>query len=99
MSAQPVHEDDPQDPRVILRDLPPVERPEFLRQYRAAVEAARDDVSQYRALQLLLRRWSLVVTSTRQPGYHGAVSDAKAGVGRYVPLDEALAAERARRAS
>ncbi|WP_285707087.1 DUF6247 family protein [Microtetraspora sp. NBRC 16547] len=99
MSAQPVHEDDPQDPQTILWGLPERERDEFLRQYRAAVEAARDDVAQYAALRLLLHRWSLVVVAANQPGYYEAVRDAKAGTGRYVPLEEALAAERARRAS
>ncbi|WP_283134690.1 hypothetical protein [Rhizohabitans arisaemae] len=40
MSGQPACEEDPQDPLVILHDLPKRERPEFLRQYRTAVDAA-----------------------------------------------------------
>jgi hypothetical protein len=42
MSAEPVEVDDPNDPEVILRDLPERERAEFLRQYHGAVDAACD---------------------------------------------------------
>ena len=41
-SAGPVHDGDPDDPELILRDLPEGERGEFLRQYREAVDAAHD---------------------------------------------------------
>ncbi|GIH73024.1 MULTISPECIES: DUF6247 family protein [Sphaerimonospora] len=99
MSAQPVHMEEPEDPKAILRGLPERERGEFLRQYQAAVEAARDDVAQYPALRLLLRRWHLVVVAANQPGYYEAIRAAKAGVGRYTQLEDALADERARRAS
>ncbi|MFF4417443.1 DUF6247 family protein [Streptosporangium sp. NPDC001559] len=94
MSAQPV-EEDPQDPQVILRDLPARERTEFLRQYRAAAEAARDDVARYKDLNRLLYRWHLVVIATTRPGYYEAIQQAKTGPG--VPLMEALEAEVARR--
>ncbi len=99
MSAQPVHQEDPEDPNEILRGLPKREREEFLRQYRAAAQAARDDITQYAALRRLLHRWSLVAIAANQPGYYEAIEDAKAGTGSYTPLDKALAAERARRAS
>jgi hypothetical protein len=39
MSAEPAEVEDPNDPAVILRDLPEQERAEFLRQYHAAVDA------------------------------------------------------------
>jgi hypothetical protein len=39
MSAEPIQVDDPNDPEVILRDLPERERAEFLRQYHEAVDA------------------------------------------------------------
>ncbi len=94
MSAQSI-EEDPQDPQVILRDLPARERPEFLRQYRAAVEAARDDVARYRDLGRLLRQWHMVVIATARPGYYEAIQQAKTEPG--VPLMEALEAELARR--
>jgi hypothetical protein len=37
------------------------------------------------------------VVATNQPGYYEAIEDAKNGVGRYVPLEDALEAEFARR--
>ena len=98
MSAQPVFEDDPQDPSVILASLPARERPEFLRQYRDATQAALRDVAQYKALRQLLQRWSLAVIATNRPGYYEAIEDAKAGRGDAVPLAQAIAAELARRA-
>ncbi|MFI0422454.1 DUF6247 family protein [Spongiactinospora sp. 9N601] len=97
MSAQPIHQEDPRDPQVILRNLPERERPEFLRQYRAAVDAARDDVSHYQHLQRLLRHWSLVAIAANRPGYYEAIEEAEAGEGRSVPLEQALADEFARR--
>ncbi|WP_162795065.1 DUF6247 family protein [Nonomuraea lactucae] len=98
MSAQPVHEEDPQDPQVILRDLPARERPEFLRQYHAAATAALQDVAQYKKLKQLLHHWSLAVIATNQPGYYEALEQAQAGLGETVPLEDAIAAELARRA-
>ncbi|KAB2349509.1 DUF6247 family protein [Actinomadura rudentiformis] len=97
MSAQPVRQEDPQDPQVIMRSLPQRERPEFLRQYKAAAAAARDDLGEYKKLKRLLHRWSLAVVATNQPGYYEAIEDAKNGVGDTVPLDAAIAAEIARR--
>ncbi|GAA1022320.1 MULTISPECIES: DUF6247 family protein [Acrocarpospora] len=96
MSAQPI-EEDPQDPQVILRGLPVRERPEFLRQYRQAVEAARDDLASYTALKRLLHRWHLTVIATNRPGYYDAIQEAKEGAGATTPLDEAIADELARR--
>jgi hypothetical protein len=96
MTAQPVHQEDPQDPEVILRDLPQREREHFLSEYHAAVDKAHE-LAGYRALRQLLRRWSLTVVATNQPGYYEAIEDAKNGVGRYVPLEDALEAEFARR--
>jgi hypothetical protein len=96
MSAQPVHEEDPRDPAVILRDLPERERAEFLRQYRDAVEAARDPAG-YANLQRVLRVWSLATVATNQPGYYEAIEDAKNGIGEVHPFDEAIAAELASR--
>ncbi|MBO3753108.1 hypothetical protein J5X84_44325 [Streptosporangiaceae bacterium NEAU-GS5] len=96
MSAEPIHAD-PEDPEEILRSLPARERPEFLRQYREAVSAARDDLASYTALKRLLHRWSLAVIATNQPGYYQAVADAKNDVGPVTPFQEALDAELARR--
>ncbi|WP_119728126.1 DUF6247 family protein [Thermomonospora amylolytica] len=97
MSAQPVHYEDPQDPQVIMRDLPPRERETFLRQYRAAAQAAAADPAKYRDLQRLLHAYSLIVVATGRPGYYESLEEAKEGTGDTVPLDEAIAAELARR--
>lgn len=80
---------------MILRDLPEQERPEFLRQYRAALEAARDDVARHKDLRQLLHRWRLVVVAATRPGYYEAIEAARTGTG--VPLDEAIGAELAHR--
>jgi hypothetical protein len=99
VSAQPVEHHDPQDPRDpqrILTGLPERERAEFLRQYREAVDAAHDPVG-YKNLQRILRVWSLAVIATNRPGYYQAIQDAKDGIGASYPLDEAIAAELARR--
>ena len=42
MSTESAEVENPNDPAVILRDLPEQERVEFLRQYHAAVDAAHD---------------------------------------------------------
>jgi hypothetical protein len=44
VSAEPAGVEDPNDPEVILRDLPEPERSEFLRQYHEAVDAAHDPI-------------------------------------------------------
>jgi Family of unknown function (DUF6247) len=64
MSAEPVHVEEPDDPVVILRDLPERERSQFLRQYHEAVDAAHDPAG-YRQLQRLLHAWRLTVAATR----------------------------------
>lgn len=97
MTAQPVHDEDPQDPQVILRELPERERPEFLRQYREAAQAALVNVAQYKALQRLLHRWSLVAIAANRPGYYEEIEKAKAGLGGKVSFEEAIAAELASR--
>jgi hypothetical protein len=102
MSAEPVPPEDPNDPQVILRDLPERERPEFLRQYLAAVDAAHD-LAGYRQLQRLLHAWRLTVIATRQPGYYEELDAARHGTARTVPADavpawrDRWAAARARR--
>jgi hypothetical protein len=53
MSAESAEVEDPNDPAVILRDLPEQERAELLRQYHAAVDAAHDPAG-YRQLRRLL---------------------------------------------
>lgn len=79
MSAQPVRQEpDPRDPQVIHDRLPAGERPEFLRQYRAAADAARADIAKYRALQDLLARWALTAEALNDPAYNEALAEARA---------------------
>lgn len=89
MSAEPVHAEDPDDPEVILRDLPEQERVEFLRQYHEAVDAAHDPTG-YPRLRSLLHAWRLTVAATRQPGYYEELEAVRNGTARTTPADEAI---------
>jgi|SRR5579859_4898047 len=89
MSAQPVYAEEPDDPEVILRDLPERERAEFLRQYHEAVDAAHD-LAGYRRLRSLLHVWRLTVAATRQPGYYEELRTVRDDVARTTPADEAI---------
>jgi hypothetical protein len=69
MSAQPVHEPDPDDPVEILRVLPERFHEQFLAEYyEAAGEAARQ-VDGYRQLHNLLRRWRLSAVAFSAAGF------------------------------
>jgi hypothetical protein len=81
MSAEPVQVEDPNDPEIILRDLPEREHAEFLRQYHEAVDAAHDPAG-YRQLQQLLRAWRLTVIATSQPGYYQELATVRSGTAR-----------------
>ncbi len=71
MSAQPVHEPDPDDPVEILRVLPARFHEQFLAEYyQAAAEAARR-VDGYRQLHDLLRMWRLSAVAYAEPGFAG----------------------------
>jgi hypothetical protein len=89
MSAEPAQVEDPNDPEVILRDLPERERDEFLRQYHEAVDAAHEPAG-YRRLQQLLHAWNLTVIATSQPGYYEELDAVRNGTARTVPADEAI---------
>lgn len=78
MSAEPVQVEDPNDPQIILRDLPEREHAEFLRQYHEAVDAAHDPAG-YRQLQQLLHAWRLTVIATGQPGYYQELAAVRSG--------------------
>lgn len=103
MSAQPIDQEDPRDPEVILERLPEQERGEFLRQYQEAVEAAHDPAG-YKRLQQVLHVWSLAVIATNRPGYYDNLGAVTKGTARTVPVEAAvpdwqqrLAAARAQR--
>jgi Family of unknown function (DUF6247) len=69
MSAQPVHEPDPDDPVEILRVLPERFHDQFLAgYYEAASEAARQ-LGGYRQLHDLLRRWQMSAAAFSAPGF------------------------------
>jgi O-succinylbenzoate synthase len=89
MSAEPVRDEDPSDPEVILRDLPERERAEFLRQYHQAIEAARDPAG-YGRLRRLLHTWRLIAVAASQPGYYEALKAVRDGVVRTTPAEEAI---------
>ena len=89
MSADPVRDEDPSDPEVILRDLPERERAEFLRQYHEAVEAARDPAG-YGRLRRLLHTWRLIAIAASQPGYYETLEAVRDGVARTTPAEEAI---------
>lgn len=99
MSAQPVHDEDPRDPQVILRDLPEREQAAFLQQYHEAVEAARDPAG-YKRLAACLRMWGIRARLIPQvlaerPNYYEEVEAARRavrdGTMETVPIEQAIA--------
>jgi hypothetical protein len=89
MSAEPVQPEDPNDPEIILRDLPEQERSQFLRQYHQAVDAAHDP-SGYRRLQQLLHAWRLTVIATSRAGYYDELEAVRSGTAQTTPAQEAI---------
>jgi Family of unknown function (DUF6247) len=89
MFAEPVRIEDPNDPEVILRDLPERERAEFLRQYREAVEAAQDPAG-YRQLRRLLHAWRLTVIAASRAGYYEELAAVRNGTAQTRPAEEAF---------
>ena len=89
MSAQPVSQEDPRDPQVILGGLPEQERAEFLRQYHDAVAAAHDPAG-YKRLQQVLHMWSLVVIAANRPGYYEDLAAVRHGAGQAVSAESAI---------
>jgi Family of unknown function (DUF6247) len=89
MSAEPVQVEDPNDPEVILRDLPERERGQFLRQYHEVVDAAHDPAG-YRRLQQFLHAWRLTVIATSRAGYYEELDALRNGVVQTMPVEEAI---------
>ena len=89
MPAEPVQVEDPNDPEVIVRDLPEQERAEFLRQYHEAADASRDPVG-YRQLQRLLHAWRLTVIATSRAGYYEELAAVRSGRAQTRPAEEAF---------
>jgi hypothetical protein len=89
MSAEPVQVEDPNDPEVILRDLPEQERGPFLRQYHEAVDAAHDPAG-YRRLRQMLHAWRLTVIATGRAGYYEELEAVRNGTAQTTPAEEAI---------
>lgn len=100
MSALPAESphENPRDPRVILAQLPDEdERSAFLRQYREALDAARDPDG-WEELSRVLRLWHGHILMMRQPGYREARERARRPeTGTWLSLDQALAHARSTR--
>jgi hypothetical protein len=95
MSAQPVHEPDPDDPVEILRVLPDRYRDQFLREYYAAAAEAARQVGEYRQLHELLRLWRLTAAAQSDPGFATRLAAVREAVRTgslegSVPIEEAV---------
>ena len=92
MSAQPVHEHDPDDPLEILQVLPARFHEQFLAEYATAAETARR-VEGYRILHDLLRLWRLTAAAYAEPGFEDRLANVREAVRvgsmeGSVPVDE-----------
>lgn len=92
MTAQPIHEPDPDDPVQILRILPEEYRAQFLDEYSAAVEEARRP-EHYHQLHELLRLWRLRAVAYSDPGYQARLDAARHGrPDDFVPAEQLISA-------
>jgi hypothetical protein len=95
MSAQPVHELDPDDPVEILRTLPVRFHDQFLREYYGAAAGAARQVGGYRQLHDVLRLWRLTATVQSDPGFADRLAAIREAVRTgnlegSVPIDDAI---------
>jgi uncharacterized protein DUF6247 len=103
VTAQPVdpYGDDPRDPEWILSALPERFKEPFLREYRSAVDGARE-VGGYRTLSELLRLWSLRAVAYGQADFFeraGQAANAQRNPDLFTPIERVVPdwAERTRR--
>jgi hypothetical protein len=88
MSVQPAeYYEDPLDPQRIVRELPDRERTNFLADYRAALDGARDPAG-WGHLRRILRLWSRMVIATNRPGFYEAQEAALTGTGGGMLLED-----------
>lgn len=90
MTAQPI-EPDPvgeDDPAVVHARLPEQYRAEFLREYRAAAQAAMRDLGAYRELARVLRRWRLRAVMYSRPGFTERAAASATSRPDDVPVEE-----------
>ncbi|MGD9620654.1 MAG: DUF6247 family protein [Mycolicibacterium sp.] len=75
MTAESAYGPDPDDPTHILSLLPDRWHDQFLFEYRAGLDAARE-VGQWPGLRALLHRWRLRAIAYADPGFHAAAQSA-----------------------
>lgn len=68
--------------------LPKQHRAEFLREYRAAAQAAMGDLGAYRELARMLRLWRLRAAMYSQPGFADRAAAAATARPDDVPIEE-----------
>jgi hypothetical protein len=91
MSAEPVHEADPDDPVEILRVLPARLHDQFLREYYAAAALAARQVGGYRQLHDVLRLWRLTAVSQSDSGFADRLAAVREGsLEGSVPIEDVV---------
>ncbi len=75
MTAESAGGPAPEDPMRILALLPERWHEQFLAEYRAGLDAARE-VGQWPRLRALLHRWALRATAYSDPDFHAAAQAA-----------------------
>ncbi|GAB7146038.1 DUF6247 family protein [Mycobacterium riyadhense] len=76
MTAESAYDPDPDDPTQILALLPDRWHEQFLAEYRAGLDAARE-VGQWPRLRTRLHRWRLRATAYADPGFDAAAQAAR----------------------
>jgi Family of unknown function (DUF6247) len=89
VTAQPVYDQDPDDPVEILRALPEQHHSQFRAEYAAAVEMARRP-EQFRQLHELLRLWRLRAVAYSEPGYDQRLEAAREGGADFAPATQMI---------
>jgi len=79
---------EPDDPVEILRVLPAAYREQFLAEYEAAVDGARQP-EQFRQLHDLLRLWHIRAVAYSDPGYRDRMDSARGGAG-FAPAEQVI---------
>lgn len=90
MTAEPIHDPDPDDPVEILRVLPSKFHENFLAEYRVAVTGAQRP-EHYKELHDLLRLWRLRAVAYSAPGYEDRRMAAREGRSEsFVPAEQVI---------
>ncbi|KXP00966.1 DUF6247 family protein [Tsukamurella pseudospumae] len=77
MTAEPWVEPEPDDPSQLLSILPGPWHGQFLVEYRAALDTARNDLGQWSELRAVLHRWRLRAVAYSAPGFETAAAAAR----------------------